>query len=130
LDVLDIEQLEEKSSSAAIQNSEERCNTPKYHPETHMSVINQILREAAQYAPVPYLKQAAGTTLKILTTVQVCLVLDLIMITQQPDNCSLSRIMRPIFNDWQMMSRASSRRSGWHISGFLKMKKWIGPNKT
>jgi hypothetical protein len=32
-----------------------------------------LVNDAAQYAPVPYLRQAAGTTLKILSLVQVCI---------------------------------------------------------
>ena len=35
------------------------------------SLILGVLKEAAEFAPVPFLKQAAGTTLKIVSTVQV-----------------------------------------------------------
>jgi len=35
------------------------------------TLILSLVTAAAEVAPIPYLRQAAGTTLKILTTVQV-----------------------------------------------------------
>jgi len=35
------------------------------------TLVLSLVTAAAELAPVPYLKQAAGTTLKIITTVQV-----------------------------------------------------------
>lgn len=37
------------------------------------TLVLSLVTAAAEVAPIPYLKQAAGTTLKILTTVQVCI---------------------------------------------------------
>jgi len=37
------------------------------------TLVLSLVVEAAKYAPFPYLNQAAGTTLKIINTIQVCI---------------------------------------------------------
>jgi len=37
------------------------------------TLVLPLITEAAELAPIPYLKEAARSTLKILTTVQACI---------------------------------------------------------